>query len=80
MTENQNDNVQEVNLSIEHIFVLYKAVELAATRGAFQASEMSKIGIAYDQVSTFLSGFESRKQEAEQVNPTAGQEQPVNGE
>jgi hypothetical protein len=65
---------QSANLSIEHIFLLFQAVELAASRGAFKAAEMSSIGAAYDQVGAFLRSIEENQkalQDDKEIDPDA---------
>jgi hypothetical protein len=43
-----------MNLSINDLANVKQAIELAAKRGAFQASEMKLIGESYDNLCAFL--------------------------
>lgn len=44
----------ETQLSITDLAVIKKSIELACSRGAFQAAEMQAIGSVYDRLSIFL--------------------------
>lgn len=44
----------ETQLSITDLAVIKKSIELACSRGAFQAGEMQAIGSVYDRLSIFL--------------------------
>ena len=47
-------DIQEQTLTIADIANLKQIVEVATTRGAFQANELSQIGAVYDRVCTWL--------------------------
>jgi len=44
----------ETQLSITDLAVIKKSIELACSRGAFQAGEMQAIGSVYDRLSIIL--------------------------
>ena len=44
----------ETQLSITDLAVIKKSIEIACSRGAFQAAEMQAIGSVYDRLSIFL--------------------------
>lgn len=48
------EQTQSPQLSIADLAVLKNIIELAAKRGAFQASEMTGVGVAFDKLSAFL--------------------------
>jgi hypothetical protein len=50
MSENQ-----EINLSIADIALLKQIVEVASSRGAFKADELSQVGAVYDRVTQWLA-------------------------
>ena len=45
---------QSAQLSITDLAVIKNAIDLACSRGAFQAAEMKTVGEVYDKLSTFL--------------------------
>jgi hypothetical protein len=44
----------ETQLSITDLAVIKKSIEVACSRGAFQAAEMQSVGTVYDRLSIFL--------------------------
>ena len=47
-------------LTITDLIDLQLAVDIACTRGAFQAAEMKQIGTVYEKLSTFLSALQAQ--------------------
>lgn len=47
--------MDDKNLSVTDLAVLKNIINLACTRGAFQASEMKTVGEVYDKLSMFLN-------------------------
>lgn len=45
--------------------VMRAAIDLAATRGAYQAADMSAIGTVFDKLSAFLEEFEAQQSATE---------------
>jgi hypothetical protein len=58
MTEPEN------NLSLQDVYIITQAIDLASRRGAFGANEMSQIGASYDRVSRFLAEIEKHQADA----------------
>jgi hypothetical protein len=44
----------ENNITVADLNLLKNIIDLASTRGAFQASEMTQIGTVYDKLTEFL--------------------------
>jgi len=55
-----------IQLSITDLAVLKNVIDIAAKRGAFQASEMKSVGEVYDRLTTFLDSV-IKQAEAEQA-------------
>ena len=71
MSENTTENAP--TLTISDVAFLVKIVEVCASRGAFQAEELSNIGSVYDRVRSFV--IANTPPEANQPNeatPTEG--------
>jgi hypothetical protein len=51
----ENDQSQPTQLSLGDLVDLKNIVEVASTRGAFQAKELSVVGRVYDKLSAFLA-------------------------
>lgn len=51
-SENQDDQTP-VNITVSDIILLKNIVEIASTRGAFRASELSQVGQLYDKVNAW---------------------------
>lgn len=52
-TELFDQDNTEVALSVKDIILLKTVVEIASTRGAFKANEMSEVGQLYDRVNAW---------------------------
>lgn len=56
VVDNTESAVQTpVQLTLADLQLLAQIIDLASRRGAFQASEMSQVGTAYNKLSLFLS-------------------------
>lgn len=60
------DNLPQ--LTITDLFDLQLAVDVACTRGAYQAAEMKQIGTVYEKLTTFLNALKA--QHESQQTPT----------
>jgi hypothetical protein len=65
----------ENNITVADLNLLKNIIDLASTRGAFQASEMTQIGTVYDKLVVFLEAVvaQAAAQEAELKNAQAGE-------
>jgi hypothetical protein len=65
----------ENNITVADLNLLKNIIDLASTRGAFQASEMTQIGTVYDKLTTFLEAVvaQAAAQEAELKNAQTGE-------
>ena len=52
------------NINIEDLNEILKLIDLASTRGAFKASELSHVGNLYDRLAGFLNAIVAQAQEA----------------
>lgn len=61
-------SLEPVQLTIADLQLLSRIIDLASRRGAFQASELSQVGDAFNKLSGFLAYVESvQKKEAEEA-------------
>lgn len=56
-----DDNTQ---ITIADLDVIKNIIDLACTRGAFRAGEISQVGAAYDKLDAFLKAVLAQEQEA----------------
>lgn len=63
----------ENNITIADLGLLKNIIDLAATRGAFQASEMRQVGEVYDKLSAFLEAVVAQAQAQESSNAEASE-------
>jgi hypothetical protein len=63
----------ENNITVADLNLLKNIIDLASTRGAFQASEMTQIGTVYDKLTAFLEAVatQAAAQQAELQNVQA---------
>ena len=52
----------QTSVSVTDIAILKQAIEIASTRGAFRAEEMSSIGGSYDKVARWLDAVMTQEQ------------------
>ena len=60
-----DDNTQ---ITIADLDVIKNIIDLACTRGAFRAGEISQVGAAYDKLDAFLKAVLAQAQEQEANN------------
>jgi hypothetical protein len=65
----------ENNITVADLNLLKNIIDLASTRGAFQANEMTQIGTVYDKLAVFLEAVvaQAAAQEAELKNAQTGE-------
>ena len=65
----------ENNITVADLNLLKNIIDLASTRGAFQASEMTQIGTVYDKLTAFLEAVvaQAATQQAELQNAQTGE-------
>ena len=62
--------MENAQLTIADLASLHSLIDAACTRGAFKATEMSRVGEIYDKLSRFLDAASQQAQEqAEQAPP-----------
>lgn len=67
MEEQTQEAQQPIGLTLQDMKILAGAVELAAQRGGFRASEMEIIGATYNKLALFLKANEPAPAEGEQA-------------
>jgi hypothetical protein len=61
MSEETNQTA-ETNISITYIANAYAIIDLAAKRGAFQATELQAVGTVVNKLKSFLDGVQAARQ------------------
>ena len=67
------DNIPQ--LTITDLIDLQLAVDIACTRGAYQAAEMKQIGTVYEKLATFLEALKTQVESQDQTEPSVDQPQ-----
>ena len=62
-------------LTITDLIDLQLAVDIACTRGAYQAAEMKQIGTVYEKLATFLEALKTQVESQDQTEPSVDQPQ-----
>lgn len=62
--EESPEETQAESISLNDLASLMQIVELASTRGAFRAAEMSTVGALFDRLNGFLSAVQAQQQAA----------------
>lgn len=60
----QETQTEQVQLSISDLQVMASVIDLASSRGAFRAAELSQVGSIFDKLTKFLA-FVKESQERE---------------
>jgi hypothetical protein len=67
-------------LHVDDINLIKQVIEIASTRGAFQAGELKAVGEVYDKVTAFLAEIEDNQKKADEAQQgapdTPPEEQP----
>jgi len=66
------ENKEPIILSIQDIAVLKTIVEIASSRGAFRADELSTVGTIYDRVSQWIAQ-NTTQEESEETSEDQGE-------
>jgi flagellar hook assembly protein FlgD len=62
-------------LTITDLIDLQLAVDIACTRGAYQAAEMKQIGTVYEKLATFLEALKTQLESQDPTEPSVDQPQ-----
>ena len=62
------EEAPQATLSLNDLGVLANIINLATTRGAFKANELSSVGAAYDKLNFFLTAAQAQSQAATTEN------------
>jgi hypothetical protein len=63
------------NITIADLDTIKNIIDLACTRGAFRAGEISQVGAVYDKLNSFLEAVVAQAQANESNNADAGEPQ-----
>jgi hypothetical protein len=63
------------NITIADLDTIKNIIDLACTRGAFRAGEISQVGAVYDKLNSFLEAVVAQAQANELNNADAGEPQ-----
>ena len=66
-------DIEQPQITVADIATLKQIVEVATSRGAFRAEELSQVGAVYDRVSAWINSMtqEATEDEAEQGDSNA---------
>lgn len=62
------EQAPQATLSLNDLGVLANIINLATTRGAFKANELSSVGAAYDKLNFFLTAAQAQAKSASTEN------------
>ena len=74
----ETTNTTPNSLTVTDLLVLRNAIDLAATRGAFRANELSAVGTVFDKLALFVETVARIVEEAEEASTT--DEESTDGE
>jgi|TARA_B100000029_G_scaffold295125_1_gene288443 hypothetical protein len=63
-------------LHVDDINLIKQVIEIASTRGAFQAGELKAVGEVYEKVTAFLGEIEANQQQAQEAQEGAPETPP----
>jgi hypothetical protein len=66
----ETTNTTPNSLTVTDLLVLRNAIDLAATRGAFRANELSAVGTVFDKLALFVETVARIVEEAEEASTT----------
>ena len=66
---------QQTSLQLSDILLCAQVIQLASSRGAFRAEELSMVGAMYDKLTTFLQAVIEQAKAQEAANSAADQTQ-----
>ena len=76
-----NEENTDISISIADIALLKQVTEIACSRGAFRAEELSQIGAVYDRVSQWLASInESAEQNSESTESAENESDETQGD
>ena len=75
MFEQLNIYMENTQITIADLDTIKNIINLACTRGAFQAGEISEVGAVYDKLNAFLEAVVAQAQANELNNAGAGETQ-----
>lgn len=65
--------MENTQITVADLNLLKNIIDLASTRGAFQASEMRQVGEVYEKLVAFLEAVVAQAAAQEAVPPEAGE-------
>ena len=67
--------MENQQITIADLDTIKNIIDLASTRGAFRAAELTQVGAVYDKLSLFLEAIVAQAQAQEVSNAEAGETQ-----
>jgi len=67
--------MENTQITIADLDTIKNIIDLASTRGAFRAAELTQVGAVYDKLSLFLEAIVAQAQAQEVSNAEAGETQ-----
>lgn len=64
-------------LHVDDINLIRQVIEIASTRGAFQAGELKSVGEVYEKVTTFLNEVQANTEQSKDKEGTPPKEEPT---
>jgi hypothetical protein len=61
MNDEVKTEVENNDITLNDLSIVRSIIDLASTRGAFKASEMSAVGKTYDKLSAFLAAVAEKQ-------------------
>jgi hypothetical protein len=66
--------MENIQLTVDDLAAIRTILDLAATRGAFRATELTSVGVVYDKLNNFLNSLSNQDE-----NPDAESNQDNGG-
>jgi hypothetical protein len=67
----ENTTQDQTQITITDLDLLRNIVDLASSRGAFRAAELTQVGAVYDKLTTFLDAVIAQVKAQEEANQSA---------
>jgi hypothetical protein len=71
----ENTTQDQIQITIADLELLKNIVDLASSRGAFRAAELTQVGAVYDKLTVFLNAVIEQAKTQESTNAEAGETQ-----
>lgn len=72
MEENQVQQAEQITITVSDLTNARAIIDLASSRGAFRANELSSVGAVYDKLNSFLNSIEQQASADAGANTSEG--------